>query len=64
MKSYLFNVHKAQQYCFGLSDLIRYSKYLGEDLSTQVVESTPLNYLFNNKYEILHCNVKLLVHET
>jgi len=32
------DVHRAQQYCFGLLDLIRYSQNPG-DLSTQVVET-------------------------
>jgi len=36
-----FDVHRAQEYCFGLIDLIRYSEYPGEDLSTQIVKATP-----------------------
>jgi len=35
------DVHSARQYCFSLLDLIRYSQNSGEDLSTQVVETTP-----------------------
>jgi len=34
------DVHRARQNCFGLLDLIRYSQNPGEDLSTQVVETT------------------------
>jgi len=34
------DVHRARQYCFGLLDLIRHSQNPGEDLSTQVVETT------------------------
>jgi len=35
------DVHRARHYCFGLLDLIRYFQYPGENLSTQVVETTP-----------------------
>jgi len=42
VKTELFSdVHRTRQYCFSLSDHIRYYQNPG-DLSTQVVEATPL----------------------